>query len=446
MKKMFSNISSKISSKSPAILAGLTLCAIFALSRPIDVAAVNASTLIADSGSSTVTATYINEHLGGVDDDIVLDSDLTIDVNDDSNIDQIIRDGTYSNYTLTITGTKTLTCKNIDLHTDNTNNPRVGTLVIQGGKLVTRELVTGYGNSCLVKSIRISNGTLEAQEGVTCNSLEMSGGSLKAERSNGDATIKADRLSITGGTVDVRNVNAGTPSNAGSAIRVWGPINISGADTVVRATTNATSNEVYAIYSTNNNGITINSPLKITTPDGGGISGDGKFIATVAGGDTRAKDVVIQRGPNSGGTGGGTSSKSDDDDDDDKTDSKHEVVNKDVLFGSNMVGLPHGAFLAKQEQGLAARYELNKALPKGYKSAFTFNMITNGTKPEYTLKKGKFTLTIPPEFRKAGRTFAIQAIDKNGKVLLLTDSDKDPNTITVDVNLEGYAFELIYKD
>ena len=111
-----------------------------------------------------------------------------------------------------------------------------------------------------------------------------------------------------------------------------------------------------------------------------------------------------------------------------------------------MTGLPNGTFLAKQEQGPAAKYAFGLSLSKGYKSAFSFNMITNGKKPEFTLKKGKFTLTIPPEYRKADRTFAIQALDRNGKVFILPDKDNNPDTITVDVILEGYAFELIYKD
>ena len=55
-------------------------------------------------------------------------------------------------------------------------------------------------------------------------------------------------------------------------------------------------------------------------------------------------------------------------------------------------------------------------------------------------------MTIPAELRKAGRTFAIIALDKNGKTFVLPDTDTDPNTITVAFDLEGYAFDLIYKD
>ena len=68
-------------------------------------------------------------------------------------------------------------------------------------------------------------------------------------------------------------------------------------------------------------------------------------------------------------------------------------------------------------------------LPAGYKQAFTFNMIN-----------------IPKELQKPGRIFALRVIDKSGNVIFLPDIDDQPDTITVTVNVEGYAFELIYKD
>ena len=73
-------------------------------------------------------------------------------------------------------------------------------------------------------------------------------------------------------------------------------------------------------------------------------------------------------------------------------------------------------------------------------------MITNGHKGDYSLKKGKFTIEIPEKYRRAGRIFALQVIDRSGKVLLLPDKDDNPYTISVDVNVEGYAFDLIYSD
>ena len=111
----------------------------------------------------------------------------------------------------------------------------------------------------------------------------------------------------------------------------------------------------------------------------------------------------------------------------------------------NMTGLPYGSYLARCEQGPAAKALFASSRPAGYVEGFTFNLITNGT-ANNTLKKGSFTMTISAELRKAGRTFAIVALDKNGKTFVLPDTDTDPNTITVAFDLEGYAFDLIYKD
>ena len=53
---------------------------------------------------------------------------------------------------------------------------------------------------------------------------------------------------------------------------------------------------------------------------------------------------------------------------------------------------------------------------------------------------------IPGAYQKPGRQFALLAMDKNGKVIVLNDIDNQPNSLTVKLNIEGYAFHLIYKD
>ena len=108
-------------------------------------------------------------------------------------------------------------------------------------------------------------------------------------------------------------------------------------------------------------------------------------------------------------------------------------------------GLPYGTIAARAEQGIAAKAVFAASTPAGWKEGFSFNLVTNNTN-EMTLKNGTFTLLIPKDLQKAGRTFAILALDKSGKAYLLPDTDADPATITVSVNLEGYAFDLIYKD
>ncbi len=117
----------------------------------------------------------------------------------------------------------------------------------------------------------------------------------------------------------------------------------------------------------------------------------------------------------------------------------------DELVLTKTTGLPYGTRAVKVEQGPAAKAMLHAARPAGYMDGFFFSLITNG-KAETTLKAGTITLVIPMEFQKAGRTFAIIGLDKNGKTYVYSDTDTDPTTITFDVNMEGYAFSFIYKD
>lgn len=56
------------------------------------------------------------------------------------------------------------------------------------------------------------------------------------------------------------------------------------------------------------------------------------------------------------------------------------------------------------------------------------------------------SLYVPVKFQKAGRIFAIMGINKEGKAQIFQDTDSNPNTVTVSLNIEGYAFDLIYKD
>ena len=72
-------------------------------------------------------------------------------------------------------------------------------------------------------------------------------------------------------------------------------------------------------------------------------------------------------------------------------------------------------------------------------------MIVNG-KTDYTVKKGVLCLNIPAEYQKAGRTFMITALDTNGKVHIYNDLDDNPATITCNIDIDGYAFDLIYRE
>ena len=217
------------------------------------------------------------------------------------------------------------------------------------------------------------------------------------------------------------------------------------------------------------NKLVVAAPMTVVKPAGGGVGvasidrfdGQGYHvvIATAPNGSTPATEIVIERSepePQPQPQQQYTISpftylkmraqKENERNKTERGDNKPATENKDALFIMSSPGLPYGTFFAKQEQGAAAKAAFAATLPAGYKQAFTFNMITNGKSPDYSLKKGTFTLSIPPEFLKAGRTYALRVIDKSGNVILLPDADNKPDTITVSVNVEGYAFDLIYKD
>ena len=55
-------------------------------------------------------------------------------------------------------------------------------------------------------------------------------------------------------------------------------------------------------------------------------------------------------------------------------------------------------------------------------------------------------MQIPDAFKKEGRTFKLMGLGKNGNVKIFDDKDSSDDTITADLDIEGYAFELIYFD
>lgn len=132
--------------------------------------------------------------------------------------------------------------------------------------------------------------------------------------------------------------------------------------------------------------------------------------------------------------------------DDDAEEVKPAVVNPDTVEGYFAVnGQPlYGVAMGKTIQGAAAQAVFSASRPAGWQEALTFNMAING-KVEYTVKNGVLTIIIPKEFPTAGRTFAVMALDKNGRAWICSDTDTNPATVTAAINVEGYAFALIYK-
>ena len=101
--------------------------------------------------------------------------------------------------------------------------------------------------------------------------------------------------------------------------------------------------------------------------------------------------------------------------------------------------------IGKQEQGALAKQLLKGSVPAGWSELLTFNM-TIDDKADQSLKNGQMVFCPPVRHLKAGRQFAVLGIDKSGRVKVYNDLDKDPGTITVQLDLEGYAFDLICTD
>ena len=107
------------------------------------------------------------------------------------------------------------------------------------------------------------------------------------------------------------------------------------------------------------------------------------------------------------------------------------------------------AYLAAgyQEQGAAATELFKAAVPAGWIKAFSFNVLDQKRQPELSIKTGVMTLFVPGEFINAKRQYALLGMNKAGQVILFADTDQNLNTVTVNLaNMDGYAFELIYKD
>nr|MCR5108272.1 InlB B-repeat-containing protein [Lachnospiraceae bacterium] len=139
-----------------------------------------------------------------------------------------------------------------------------------------------------------------------------------------------------------------------------------------------------------------------------------------------------------------TSAGNDKESEESSSSSGSNPVNPDILMWSYDAA-SYNSMCIKQEQGSLARLAFNSGMPLGYKEAFTYNLLVNG-KTDYSLKTGKFVLTIPEGYRKAGRSFALLGLDQAGKAVCFMDTDLSDSTITTILNLNGYAFMLVYSD
>lgn len=103
--------------------------------------------------------------------------------------------------------------------------------------------------------------------------------------------------------------------------------------------------------------------------------------------------------------------------------------------------------LGKEEQGETCQFIFRSSFPAGnnYKEAFSLSMSYDG-KHTTDLKDGTLLLYIPPNLQRSGRKFKMLAINKDGEVFLYDNTSDNEGIFQTKLNVEGYAFCLIYTD
>ena len=102
-------------------------------------------------------------------------------------------------------------------------------------------------------------------------------------------------------------------------------------------------------------------------------------------------------------------------------------------------------YVSIEEQGEAAKAAFNNALPAGWTQLYSFDIFADGN-TDHARKNGKFGFDVPTQYQKTGRQYAVLGIDKNGNVKQFKNNSAIPGRVEIDLDIEGYAFELICKD
>lgn len=347
---------------------------------------------------------------------------------------------------------KALSVKKIDVR---------GDLTVEGSGSVTgvvesisAAIVIGEGGKLTLSGGNIS-GTTSAVGMEENSTFVMTGGRIDG---NGYVAVLAGlhgtRVTMSGGTI--------ITSSGPSAVRIGGTMNMTGG----------------TIINTSSNGAGIQVNGSDQDPEGGQLEIRGGTIENTAGGRSlyvQTKGMATQKGgtiigriygdgqfdykggvndehpaPGPAPTPKPSSKDTDDDKDEDEESPAPapKPVNPNAVLASSFIstGISAGNVkIGPQIQGAVAQLAFRIATPAGWRETFTFNMTIND-KADYSLKKGTLSFKIPSQYLKAGRKFAILGLDKNGKVRLFNDIDTKADTITVNLDIEGYAFDLIYTD
>lgn len=101
-----------------------------------------------------------------------------------------------------------------------------------------------------------------------------------------------------------------------------------------------------------------------------------------------------------------------------------------------------------EKQGALCVVAFKNATPAAFTEALSFDLTLaeDGFKTNYNKKYGTLVINIPKEYQKSGRTFRVIGVDQYGRTVTFVDGDMSDETFTALINVEGYAFSLIYTD
>ena len=129
--------------------------------------------------------------------------------------------------------------------------------------------------------------------------------------------------------------------------------------------------------------------------------------------------------------------------------------NQNIGGGINLVGASSAMLYNGQsnstldaysnELGDLAKATVKAFIPAGYMPACD-GAISFNYKLDYLNKSGLICLQLPEGVQASNRTFKLMTLGEGGVIALYDDIDLNPNTVTANINFNGFAFSLVYTE
>lgn len=358
-----------------------------------------------------------------------------------------------------------------------------GSITINGGQIKAtgggQASGIGGGKGAVNAMITINNGEIEAKGG---NGAAGIGGGMKGGTDGGNSGGETPKeIKIQGGTVTATGGNqgagigGGSNGNVGKIIIANGDVNATGGNwaagigggygkaggeiTIYGGKITATGGDQGAGIGGGMNGgggnITINDGEVTVKGNGGGAGiggGDGGDDGniTINGGTVTDKDKAVPpKGEENPSNSSSDEPKNTEKSSSGNSNNRNDSNQSSMILLQSFGGEGIDGLCTFEKQGALCAAAFKAATPAGFTEAFSFNLnldSTGKTKVSFDKKQGKIVLNIPTQYQKQGRTFAVIGIDRFGKTKIFYDNDADDKIFTTNLDIEGYAFSLIYSD